>query len=232
MRILVLNGAPGGAGAAALLGCVAGVEGALHPVRMLDLPGRGGAEAMPGRCAALLAECGWRSRDLDLIAAIVGPGSFTGLRATLALAHGLALGAGCALLGVTTGEALAPVLRAEAGVGATVLCLSVARRGRIFVEQDHGAQGGTVRAEALDGFVLPPGRLLLAGDAAAETRAALGGGRTDIALSRWSVPDGVMIARAALGHRASGRPARDVLPLYVDPPEAKLPAAGLRPAPC
>ncbi|ACI51856.1 peptidase M22 glycoprotease [Gluconacetobacter diazotrophicus PA1 5] len=231
MRILVLNGAPAGADAAALLGCVERVDGVLRPVRMLDLPARGGAEAMPARCAALLAECGWRPRNLDLIAAVVGPGSFTGLRASLALAQGLALGAGCDLLGVTAGEALASALQDEAGAGATVLCLSVARRGRIFVEQPGGNGDGTVRAQALDGFVLPPGPLLLAGNAAAETRAALGGARTDIALSRWTAPDGVMIAGAALARRAAGRPARDVLPLYVDPPEAKLPAAGLRPAP-
>lgn len=226
MRILVVNGASAGAETTTLLGCVEGDAGALRATRVLALPGRGGAEAMPAQCSALLADCGWRPADLDLIAAVVGPGSFTGLRATLALAHGLALGTGCALAGVTGGEALAAVLRQEAGPGRAVLCLSVARRGRIFVERD-----GVVQATMCDDFVFPPGKLLVAGDAAAGMREARGAGRDDIALSAWSVPDGVMIAQAALDRRAAGLPAREVLPLYVDPPEARLPAAGLRPAP-
>lgn len=226
MRILVVNGAPAGADATALLGCVEGDEGELRPVRLRDLPGRGGAEAMPAHCNALLAECGWRPADLDLIAVVVGPGSFTGLRASLAMAHGLALGTGCPLAGVTGGEAMARALREEAGPGRAVLCLSFARRGRIFVEQD-----GVVRAAMRDDFVFPPGRLLVAGDDAAGVLAARGEGREDIALSSWRVPDGVMIAQAALDHRAGRVAAREILPLYVDPPEAKLPAAGLRPAP-
>nr|WP_220790271.1 tRNA (adenosine(37)-N6)-threonylcarbamoyltransferase complex dimerization subunit type 1 TsaB [Gluconacetobacter takamatsuzukensis] len=210
----------------ALLGCVEGDGGALRPVRMRDLPGRGGAEAMPAHCSALLAECGWRPADLDLIAVVVGPGSFTGLRATLAMAHGLALGTGCALVGVTGGEAMARALRDEAGPGRAVLCLSPARRGRIFVEQD-----GVVAAAMCDDFAFPPGPLLVAGGEAAAMLAARGAGRDDIALSARTVPDGVMIAQAALDRRAAGLPAREILPLYVDPPEAKLPAAGLRPAP-
>ncbi|MFS3134205.1 tRNA (adenosine(37)-N6)-threonylcarbamoyltransferase complex dimerization subunit type 1 TsaB [Gluconacetobacter sacchari] len=226
MRILVVNGAPAGAEAKALLGCVEGEAGALRAVRVRDLPGRGGAEAMPAHCRALLAECGWRAADLDLIAVVVGPGSFTGLRASLALAQGLALGTGCGLAGVTGGEAMAAALREEAGPARAVLCLSRARRGRVFVEQD-----GVVRAEMCDDFVFPPGPLLLAGNAASEMLAASGAGRDDIALSSWIVPDGVMIAQAALDRRAEGRAARECLPLYVDPPEARLPAAGLRPAP-
>ncbi|MFW7268364.1 tRNA (adenosine(37)-N6)-threonylcarbamoyltransferase complex dimerization subunit type 1 TsaB [Gluconacetobacter sp. Hr-1-5] len=226
MRILVVNGAPAGAEATALLGCVEGEEGALRAVRMLDLPGRGGAEAMAAHCSALLAACGWRPADLDLIAVVVGPGSFTGLRASLAVAHGLALGTGCPLAGVTSGEAMARALREEAGPERAVLCLSFARRGRIFVEQES-----VVRAAMCGDFVFPPGRLLVAGDEAAGMLAARGAEREDIALSSRRVPDGVMIAQAALDRRAGGLAAREILPLYVDPPEAKLPAAGLRPAP-
>ena len=48
--------------------------------------------------------------DLDLVAVTVGPGSFTGIRAALALAHGLALAAGVPVIGVTVGEALADAL--------------------------------------------------------------------------------------------------------------------------
>ena len=50
------------------------------------------------------------ARRLDLIAVTVGPGSFTGIRAGLALAHGIALAAGVPIVGVTVGEALADSL--------------------------------------------------------------------------------------------------------------------------
>ena len=54
---------------------------------------------------------GWRRQGgvtgLDAVAAVVGPGGFTGIRAALALAEGIGLGAGIPVIGVTTGEALA-----------------------------------------------------------------------------------------------------------------------------
>jgi hypothetical protein len=126
------------------------------------------------------------------------------------------------VVGVTAGEALWPVLIAEAAVRRceAVLCLSVARRGRIFVEEN-----GAVRAVSVPDFHLPAGLVLLAGNAAAD----FAGGAA--LLSDHCVPDGVMIARAALARHEGTLPPRATLPLYVDPPEAKLPAAGLRPAP-
>lgn len=60
---------------------------------------------LPLLAADALAEAGAAPGGLDLVAVVAGPGSFTGLRASLAFAHGLALAAGAALVAVTVDEA-------------------------------------------------------------------------------------------------------------------------------
>src|SRR5690242_6381125 len=47
------------------------------------------------------------AQGIDLVAVTVGPGSFTGIRAGLALAHGIGLASGVPVIGVSVGEAIA-----------------------------------------------------------------------------------------------------------------------------
>src|SRR4051794_15861990 len=66
--------------------------------------GRGHEAALPVMAREVMEEA---KGKLDLIAVTVGPGSFTGIRACLALAHGVGLAAGVPVIGVTVGEAIA-----------------------------------------------------------------------------------------------------------------------------
>jgi tRNA A37 threonylcarbamoyladenosine modification protein TsaB len=159
----------------------------------------------------------------DAVAVTVGPGSFTGLRTALALAQGFAAASGADLLGVTVDEAFGQGLP---GVGRPLWVAIRARKGRIFLIRD-----GVAAAFADADVPLVRGPVALAGDAANDVAARLAAAGADVMLTNARAIDPVWVARAALARREAGLPAREALPVYVDAPEAKLPAGGLRPAP-
>ena len=72
--------------------------------RTVELP-RLGAEALAPAVAALLSSMGLAPADLDRIAVVSGPGSFTGLRSSLAFARGLARAVHAVLVPIPTFEA-------------------------------------------------------------------------------------------------------------------------------
>jgi tRNA threonylcarbamoyladenosine biosynthesis protein TsaB len=188
------------------------------------LPGRGQSAVLPDMAAEVLAEVGLTAADLDMVAVTVGPGSFTGIRAGLALAHGIALAADIPVVGVTVGEALAEALPR---LGGRKLWSAVdSRRGRVFLERDVG-----IEAFALDDLPEPGGAVAIAGDAAVAVAAGLAARGANVMLSDSRLPQIRHVALAAAKRWRGELPARAPLPVYVDPPEAKLPAGGLRPAP-
>jgi tRNA threonylcarbamoyladenosine biosynthesis protein TsaB len=92
--------------------------------------GRAHAERILGMVDAVLSEADVRLSALDGIAASIGPGSFTGVRISVAVAQGLAFGAGLPVVPVTTLEALA--LKAIGnGAQHTLACLD-ARMGEVY----------------------------------------------------------------------------------------------------
>ena len=215
---------------AALGGCVVGViaGGAVLAERI-----EAGTHGLAGRLAALvdavLTAAGVTAGTLDLIAVTVGPGGFTGLRAALALAHGIGLGAGVPVVGVSVGEALAAALGAAEGRtddGRVLWSAIDSRRGQVFLERD-----GVVTACDLDALPPAAGKLAVAGNAAIAVAARLAARGTDVRLTDARRPTPLAIARAASARVAGRLPPRPALPLYVDPPAARLPAGGLRPAP-
>lgn len=179
----------------------------------------GQASLLPGLVAALLDAHG---RSLDRIVANVGPGSFTGLRAALSLAHGLALASGAVLVGVTGGEALAG---AAAG-GRALWVATPARAGRVFLER-----GGVACSVPLDALPAAGGPVLVAGAAAAEVALLMERRGDDVRVGVCAGPGASALAAAAQRRVEGVLPPRAVLPLYVDAPEASLPRGGLRPGP-
>ena len=75
----------------------------------------------------------------------------------------------------------------------------------------------------------PP--IALAGDAAPEVAARLAAAGHDVLLTNARLLDPVWVARAALSRQQAGLPPLPAQPIYVDPPEARQPAGGLRPEP-
>jgi tRNA threonylcarbamoyladenosine biosynthesis protein TsaB len=185
---------------------------------------RGQGSVLPVLVQELLDTTGIQPDRLDLIGVTVGPGSFTGIRSGVALAHGLALAGGVPLVGVTVGEALAaslPFLTIR-----RLWSVIDNRRGRIFLERDGG-----VIACALDALPSPDGPVAIAGDAAPSVAARLAARGADVMLTDARLPAVRHIAEVAARRVAGVVPPRAAQPLYVEPPEARLPAGGLRPPP-
>jgi tRNA A37 threonylcarbamoyladenosine modification protein TsaB len=174
--------------------------------------GRGSSAVLPAMARQVLDEAGVAAQALSGIAVTVGPGSFTGVRAALALAHGMALGAGVPVWGVTVGAALRAQLRGVRPLWAAV----DNKRGRVFLDDGMGAA-----AVGLDALPAPDGPVAIAGDAAIAVVSRLAARGFDVQLLLVGGPSPVGIAGAA---RAAA------LPLYVDPVEARPGPAG-RPAP-
>ncbi len=212
MSILAIDAAGARAGVALL-----GAEGAV--VARFFAPLRPGLiETLPG-----LLEQAVAAGPVSRVAVSIGPGSFTGLRTSIAMAQGFAAASGVPLLGVTVAEAYRAGL---AGLDRPLWVVIRARRGRLFL----------MRGEATEAFAdaeLPraAGPVALAGDAAEEVAAMLAEAGGDVMLTGAYQVEPEWVALAALAREQAGLAAHAAAPLYVDPPEAKLPAAGLRPPP-
>jgi len=209
----------------ALAQCSAAVvrDGALQAAR--QRPARQGhAALLPVLADEVLREANVAAPMLTLIAVTVGPGSFTGIRAGLALAHGIALGAGVPVAGVTVGEALADSLP---HLGIRRLWTAIdSRRGRVFLERD-----GAAIACDLDALPAAGHPVAIAGDAAISVAARLAARGADVMLTDASLPTPRHVAVAGVRRFAGELRPLPAQPLYVDPPEARLPAGGLRPPP-
>jgi tRNA threonylcarbamoyladenosine biosynthesis protein TsaB len=219
MRILAMDGALARASAAVW------ADGRVLARASAD-GARGQPTALPVLVRQVLAEAGLVASSLDAVAAVVGPGGFTGLRAALALAQGLALAAGCPAIGVTTGEALAAGVPAARRAGREVWCCIDTRRGRLVLERFAPGAAvalGPPSALAPEDLPEPQQPPLLAGDAAGLALAALAARGIAAEDSGHALPcaaDAAVVAALRLAGRLPPLPA---LPLYVEPPAVRAP---------
>lgn len=181
------------------------------------------------RALASLAEAVLGDAPIDVVAVTVGPGSFTGLRTGIALAHGIAAARAVPLVAVAAAEALA-----HAFPGSPVLAAFDTGRGSRLhvqlVDADGVAQAPLALEEsALPGQKLPP-CLVVAGPAASRAAARLLAVERDVRLADARAPASAAIAAVAAERQAGRRASLAALPLYVDPAEARV-ASGLRPPP-
>jgi N6-L-threonylcarbamoyladenine synthase len=189
--------------------------------------GLGQAERIVPMLAEVMDEAGWSWAAVDVLVATLGPGTFTGIRAGLAAARGLALAADRPALGVSTLEAMA----AAAAASAPVLCLLHGRGETVFAQRfaADGSPGG------------PPS----AGPLAAALAMAAPGDRIVLDRPLAAVPDGILVAveataaaraaRRRLGRGERPGPGSRLAPLYLRDPGARrdagrpLVAGGARP---
>ncbi|WP_426954473.1 tRNA (adenosine(37)-N6)-threonylcarbamoyltransferase complex dimerization subunit type 1 TsaB [Muricoccus radiodurans] len=203
MRVIGLDGALARASAALLQDGVVVAEAR-----------RDGARGQPAALPALAAEVLAASPGpADAVAVVVGPGGFTGLRAAIALAQGLAAGWGVPCLGVTTGEALAAALPEWQAAGRAVWSATTAGRGRVVLERP-GEEPGLFDEP---GLPAPGGPVVTVGDAAPVVAARLLARGADVLLSDARLPEARDAAALVALALAEGRPGRPAAPVYAEP---------------
>ena len=222
MRVLAIDSASSGCRA-----CVC--EGGAVVAREQLAAGHGLAEWIAPMVGRLVGAAG----APGLIAVAVGPGSFTGLRAGISVALGLGQALGVEVVGVSAAEAWGD--QVEAAGNRTLWTAISARVGRVFIDHgsraDEGRAGSGFAAYALDVLPRAAGRIAVAGDAANAVASVLAARGGDIMLTRARQMRPEDVAAAGVRRHAGLLPKLAAVPLYVDAPEAKLPAGGLRPSP-
>lgn len=219
MKVLAVDTALGACSAAVL-------DGDRVCAHRFETMARGHAEALAPMVEAAMADAGVAFSALERLAVTTGPGTFTGQRVGLAFMRGLRIALKTPLVGITTLHAMAAAALAETGAEAAA-ALHDAKRGEVYLEAIT-AEGPLlgVQIQPLDGAIslikqsLPAGfRLALAGTASQTSAEALVG--LDIVRTMIAQPDALWVARLAAGApEPEGPPA----PLYLRPPDAKLPA--------
>jgi tRNA threonylcarbamoyladenosine biosynthesis protein TsaB len=181
---------------------------------------RGHAEFLAPMVEEAMTQARLTFAALDRLAVTIGPGTFTGQRVGLAFMRGLRVALKRPLTGVTTLAAMARQAMAESELDCAA-ALHDARRKEVYIQ----VVGAAVMAPAVLPFetaiatlaaIAQP--LALAGTAAPEALNRL----PRAALSTVRQPDALWVARLAQELPATEAPPK---PLYLRPPDAKLPAA-------
>jgi tRNA threonylcarbamoyladenosine biosynthesis protein TsaB len=191
-----------------------------------DASGLDQADRLVEMIDTVLRDAGLDYGAVDVIAVNHGPGSFTGIRAGVAAARGLALAARRPVVPVNSLEVLAATLGPQSA--GTIVAALDARRGQVYLQIfDHElvalSEPHALAPQKMTLAGLPP-PIRLAGNGAALVRAAL---PNDLRTLQKSVEaDALGVARRAIARLAAGErpvPGHTVQPLYLRPPDARLP---------
>lgn len=188
------------------------------------------SEKLLKQIALLLAEVGWQLSELDLLVAVTGPGSFTGLRIGITTIKGLAAVLDKPVVGVSSLEMLAMNLP----LCATPICVFLdARKDEVYTQLFHWTEQGPVAVGVPR--VAPPEQILrqlsspvaLVGDGVPRYRKLISETLADGALLPVMTAHQPRASQAAwLGWRAYQKgltlTAAALLPTYIRPSDAEL----------
>ena len=156
-----------------------------------------------GLMQKVLADAGIARGEVEVIAVGLGPGSYTGIRAAIALAQGWQLAAGVKLLGVSSVASLAAQAQAEGVFGCVNLVID-AQRGEFYLATWEIS--GPERREIAPLEIVPAAEIA--------TRTAAGEICAGPEMARRLFPSAAMIARLA-ADRTDFLPGERLEPVYL-----------------
>lgn len=173
---------------------------------------RGHADALAPMIREVMAEAGVAFADLKRIGVTRGPGTFTGVRTSIAMARGLALALEVKIAAIDTLSAIA----ANAPDTAPLVIAADARRDEIYLLSSPDAAPVVLPvAEAV--HRLPPERGFVLGSGA-EALIAMAPPDRLVRLTVGDMPDARNFARLCATHPPASAPPE---PLYLRPPDAR-----------
>ena len=189
---------------------------------------RGHAERILPLLEKLRSAVGWAWRDIDLIAVTLGPGSFTGLRAGIAVARGLALALDRPALGIGALEVAAEAVHAAVGTERLPIVIVMDARRDEYAVQHFAPDLSPLTIPVLVAMAelarVVPTPCIAGGDAAAVLRRRVGADVRVVAASP-AAAHLVAAVRRRLGRGERPVSGCSLRPFYLRPPDAR-PAAG------
>lgn len=221
MKLLAVDTALGACSAVVL-------DGSRVLAHRLEAMERGHAERLAPMVQEAMQEAGLAFAALERLAVTVGPGTFTGQRVGYAFMRGLRLALSRPLAGVTTLAAMARAALAETSAQ-TAAVLHDAKRNEVYAMAVAGDE--TRLPEQLLSFddaietiaaklAKRDGEIALAGTASLRAGESLRQRGCDVRITNIMAPDALWVGRIAL---AAAEPERVPSPLYLRPPDARLP---------
>jgi tRNA threonylcarbamoyladenosine biosynthesis protein TsaB len=220
MNILALDTSMGACSAAVLLADHA----AQRIVLCEDSMARGHAEALMPMVAEVMAGAGLDFAKLDLIAATLGPGSFTGVRVAVAAARGFALVTRTKLWGTDSLTVMAKAAMTSGAIEGKPFAVAVDARGDMlyagYYDRDGRKLAGPLLIAADNAAdALPEDLAIVVGSGAAHlAEVASRRGRRIEAVRPDLQPNAASLAELAL---EAGETLPTLRPLYLRPPDTK-----------